>query len=868
MHTFFTTASLLSFSFLMGFSTLVPRATAQSQTLEPKSQFAYGQFLQAFCCDCHGEETQEGNLRLDSLPTDFSNRLLASRWAEVLNAINGREMPPEGSLQPSADKAAEFAQWLEAELARGEILRRSTQIVLRRMNRAEYNNTIRDLIGVDFHPADTFPEDPPAGGFDNNGEALTMSPLQMELYYQAARDILDRALFEGEQPETIEWRFEPEENSQGADRLRVNRGNHRILLNNGENKTEGDFTVIHHDAWNKGVGFRDFQVPVAGDYIIRFRAAGRIPSRDDVIASARAELQKRRNDNIANGKSSKEREHERVERELQHFRTDRMYDYGPPRVRIAIQLGGVPVPVAEMDIDAAPSEPKIYEVRTHFSTESAGVTFNNTYSVPRVLENFWMQQRDSFARPELMIDWIELEGPIHPVWPPESHTRLLPNLPAAEHDEVAYARGVLNRFMQRAYRRPLEAGELESKLALFSKIRSEKPSFIEAIKVPLAAVLTSPKFLYLIEPDKPLAEVSVAGGADDLSTDTARRLNQFEFASRLSYFLWSSMPDDELAQLAGRGQLYDPEVLNGQLDRMLADAKSEALVENFAGQWLGLRKVGANPPVESLYPRYDRHLEVSMVAETKAFFAEILRNDLDTRNLIKSDFVVINQRMARFYGIDGVKGDGFRRVAVPSESHRGGLITQASIHCITSNGTRTSPVTRGVWVLKTMLGTDPGLPVANVGEIPDKVPGIDKSTVRDRLQIHRKNPSCARCHNKIDPLGFALENFNACGEWRDQEGHGYAGRIGANDPVINARAQMPDGSEFEGVEGLQEQLLAKEDLFLQGLASQLTTYALGRELGFSDRATIRQHVSAMKENNYTLRSLIAAIVKSDQFISK
>jgi Protein of unknown function (DUF1588)/Protein of unknown function (DUF1585) len=241
---------------------------------------------------------------------------------------------------------------------------------------------------------------------------------------------------------------------------------------------------------------------------------------------------------------------------------------------------------------------------------------------------------------------------------------------------------------------------------------------------------------------------------------------------------------------------------------------------------------------------------------------------LDARNLIKSDFVTINERLARFYGIPGVKGDAFRRVAAPANSHRGGLVTQASIHCITSNGTRTSPVTRGVWVMKTMLGTDPGLPVANVGEIPTNVPGIDKATVRDRLEIHRENPACARCHDKIDPLGFALENFNACGEWRDQEGHGYNGRIEANDPFIDARAKMPDGTEFNGVEGLQRELLKNEDLFLTSLASRMSTYALGRELGFSDSAAVRSFVEHMKRNRYTIRSLIEAIVKSQQFNTK
>jgi hypothetical protein len=328
------------------------------------------------------------------------------------------------------------------------------------------------------------------------------------------------------------------------------------------------------------------------------------------------------------------------------------------------------------------------------------------------------------------------------------------------------------------------------------------------------------------------------------------------------------MPDKELFDLAESGNIAKPEVIRSQVDRMLSDPRSKALVKNFAGQWLGLRKVGDNPPAISLYPEYDRHLEISIVRETEGFFEEILRKDLDTKNFIKSDFLTINERVARFYGIPGVRGDEIRRVPVTPDSQRGGLVTQASIHTITSNGTRTSPVVRGTWVLKTLLGTDPGLPVANVGEIQPTVPGIDKATVRQRLAIHREIASCARCHDKIDPLGLALENFDAAGRWREREGHGYNGRIGDNDPPIDASAKMPDGTEFVGVRGLQEQLLKKDDLFQNSLATQLTTYALGRELGFSDKHSVRSFVNTMEKNGSTLRSLITAIATSELFTTK
>ncbi|MGL4550615.1 MAG: DUF1592 domain-containing protein, partial [Gemmataceae bacterium] len=467
------------------------------------------------------------------------------------------------------------------------------------------------------------------------------------------------------------------------------------------------------------------------------------------------------------------------------------------------------------------------------------------YSVPRGLENFWLQGRDGFARPELMVRWFELEGPVFDAWPPASHTGILFDGPRA--DEREYARAVLARFMRRAYRRPVSADEVAGRLALYDRARKDV-SFVEAIKRPLTAVLTSPHFLYLVESAGP------------------GRLSEHELAARLSYFLWSAPPDAELSGLADAGKLRP--ALPGQVDRMLEDGRADALAVNFAGQWLGLRDVGNNPPAVNLYPEYDRHLETSMVAESEAFFRTVLRDGLSALTFIKSDFVTVNERLARFYRIGGVRGDHFRKVAVPAGVRRGGVVTQASVLATTSNGTRTSPVKRGTWVMKNLLGTDPGLPVANAGEIAPKVPGIDKATVRKRLEIHRQLDQCARCHSKIDPLGFALENFDAAGGWRDQEGFGYNGRVERNDPEIDASSALPDGTPVVGVDGLQRALLAKEDLFLDCLAGKLMTYALGRELGLADRPAVRAAVKAMKADGTTLRALIRHIVSSDAFGTK
>lgn len=808
-------------------------------------------FFIKYCAECHSGDKPEANFRTDisHLPVSLTDLSARKKWAEVVNVLNSHQMPPEDSIQPGADEVSGVVDWITAEAVEAELIQRERTVVLRRLNRSEYRNTIRDLLGVEFDTSG-FPEDAAAGGFDNNGGALTMSPLQVELYLNAAQQILDRACVEGERPSTIHWHFDPK--AGPADRVRQRLDERNNPLVNGNNNQEvGDFVVIHHNSWDKSVGVRDFRVPVSGMYTIRVRAAGRRPDREAVVASATAFLKHRQEEQDARNPKGRKFTQDQFDQDLEHFRQDRMYDYGPPRIKLIQQLGSQPRTIAEFDVDAGPDQPQDYEFPVRFTTETAGVQIEYAYAIPRVLENFWMQGHDTFARPELMIDWIEIEGPIFDAWPPSSHSRvfLTPALPASS--ETEWASKILEQFLRRAFRRPVTPSEVQIAVSQFQTARKEH-GFVDAVKLPLLSALTSAHFLYLVEP-----------AAETAGTP----LNDHQLASRLSYFLWSSMPDEELFRLAEAGELRNPAVRIQQVNRMLSDSRSEEFVRNFAGQWLGLRQVGANPPAEDLYPQYDRHLETSMVGESEAYFREFLQQNLDVRGMIRSDFVTVNERLARFYGIPDVHGDEFRRVAVPAGVHRGGIVTQASILTITSNGTRTSPVKRGTWILKTLLGTDPGLPVANAGEIAPKVPGIDKATVRQRLEIHRQLSQCARCHSKIDPLGFALENFNAAGEWRDQEGFGYKGRVQRNDPLINASSKMPDGTEIIGVGGLQSAMLTQEDLFLRSLVTKLLTYALGREPGLADQPAIQDIVRASKMEGYTIRSMIQQIVTTPQFVS-
>lgn len=810
-------------------------------------------FFAEHCLRCHGPDVAEGVLRVDTgLSSAFDDRSVREHWREVVNVLNGHEMPPEDQPQPDAESVAQLVDWITGEIAREEQLRRNAKVVLRRLNRQEYRNTIRDLVGVAYDTGH-FPQDATAGGFDNVGAALTVSPLHLELYFSAAREILDAAIVTGTQPPMIRWRFQPE--SGDSDSNRVEYDGQRLIVNAGKNRVVRDRIVMHHASWDRTFNVRDFRVKDAGKYVIRIRAGSRIPDRDEVVASAKRFLDERLESAAKDAPDQLPWKQKQYAKDLEHFRTFRPYDYGPARLRVTLHLAGQPQVIGEFDVDASVDAMKTFEIATDVSTVRAGITLEYAYDVPRELENFWMQNRDGFARPEVWIDWMELEGPVYPEWPPESHRRILLD----EHgdletvDQRARARTILAGFMRRAWRRRVSEKEVEEKLALFDLALQESSSLAEAIQVPLTAVLVSPSFLFFSEP---------------LSDREDHRLNDFQMASRLSGFLWSSMPDERLFQLAEQGRLREASVVQEEVKRMLDDPKSEAFVENFASQWLGLREIGSNPPAPDLYRRYDRHLEISMIRESLAFFREILKNDLSVMNFVDSDFVMINERLARFYGIDGVRGDAMRRVEIAPDIHRGGLMTQASMLSVTSNGTRTSPVRRGTWILKNMLGRDPGLPVANAGEIAPQVPGIDKATVRQRLAIHRELPQCARCHNKIDPLGLVLENFDASGAWREREGHGYQGRIGDNDPVIDASAQLPDGTRIDGVGSLKTVLADQQDLFLTCLAEKMFQYALGREMGVTDRSTIRKAVEHLKTNDLTLRSLIQFIVASDAFVSR
>jgi mono/diheme cytochrome c family protein len=809
----------------------VADARTFKQTIRP--------LLVKHCVRCHGEKKQEAELRLDRLGPDLIAEKTADVWHELMNRVNLGEMPPKGQPRLAQAELIGLSEWTTGELQRVKTASQQLngQVVMRRLNRSEYTNTIRNLVGINYEASKEFPADPSAYGFDNIGSALSVSPLQMEKYLRAARRVIDLAIASGDQPKRERWRFQAERRSK-EDRGYYFENDAKFgNLGTTPNKQRGRYI-----AWTLGGGLDEFRTkgfehlrPVdktefrthvlraikfsyrqPGEYIIRVRAFGHYPRR-------------------------KMSEH---------------YLYGPPRLNVTSNG----VRVATEDVTATADAPRVYETRFFTDAVTTTVFVRNRYEFSANLIGMDLGKRVNIRSPEfpmpyLAIDWYEIDGPVYDSWPPLSHTRIL--FPSKNRkNENVYAREVLEAFASRAFRRPARKEEVDALVAGFSRARPNKANFVEAIKVSLVAVLCSPRFLFLSEP-QPAKE------------NKARPLDDHEFASRLSYFLWSSMPDEELLALASAGKLKNDAVLETQITRMLKDSRSQALVENFTGQWLGLRKLGEVVPDDRRFPRYGEHLEESMADEARGFFAEILHNDLSVLNFIDSDFAMLNERLARFYEIKGVKGDRFRKVPLKPEHHRGGLLTQASMLTTTSNGTRTSPVKRGIWILENMLADPPPPPPPDAGEIPPpKTPGPRQATVRQRLAIHRSVPAYAACHAKIDPLGFALEHYDASGLYRTKESSRSHLNPHPQDPDVDARGELPDGRKFTGVEELKRLLLKEEDKFLDCLSKKLFVYAVGRGLTYTDRDTIEQLRESLKSDNYHLRGLITNIVKTKAFQSK
>jgi hypothetical protein len=720
--------------------------------------------LGRYCYGCHGEK-KKGDLDLRTFADESVVKKNPAVFEKVLDNLESQEMPPEGKPQPTKSERARITGWIEASVLGCDCNHPDPgRVTIRRLNRAEYNNTIHDLTGVNFHPADDFPLDDVGYGFDNIGDVLSLSPMLMEKYVAAAGKVMDLAMATGPFTNGLYKHFPGVKLSSTAEGGKY--GESGMLI-----ATEGEV-------------YQTVQIPKTGEYLINVKAFGQQAGTESV----RMEI--------------------RVDRRA----------------------------VKTMIVTATERRPEMYEVRMKLlpGQKRISVAFLNDYYNPKDPDP------DNQDR-NLVVNYLEITGPMEGSVMPEPYRRIFLRQPTSGTTNEA-ARVIIGNFADKAFRRPVTTDELERLMGIFQMVQKDRGSFEAGIKLVLQAVLVSPNFLFRGELQ-----------ADPDNPRSMRPIDDYALASRLSYFLWSSMPDDELFALAAKGKLRPN--LENEVKRMLKDPKAHALVENFADQWLQIRNLAAATPDHEVFPDFDDGLRSAMASETEMFFENIMRRDRSVLEFVDADYTFLDERLAQLYGIGGVKGNEFRRVSLKGTG-RGGLLTQASILTITSNPTRTSPVKRGKWVLENILGTPPPPAPPNVPPLKEGKEAVAEGTLRHRMEQHRTDPVCASCHAKMDPIGFGFENFDAIGRWRTMDGN----------QRLDTSGEFSDGETFGNVADLKKILLnRKRDQFAHCLAEKMLTYALGRGLERYDKCAVDGISKNLARNHYRFSALITGVVKSVPF---
>ena len=773
-------------------------------------------FLSKNCYSCHNSKLKTADLDLEAEKT-------GEVWSRVLEKIRNGEMPPKGLPRPDAAQAAAVTKWIEGELQRQEKAMKpdAGHITARRLNRAEYNNTVRDLLGVDLRPADDFPQDDSGFGFDNIGTVLSLSPVLMEKYMVTAEKLVHTALFGRDNMKPLVERYQPPYREYELTQ-----------------KPEFDYDTTGLSMPQSLHWMHRF--PVDGEYLIRLVPEGRRPTGSDPIEMGV----------WLDGKLVKTLVVDDAPQEGNTLDLFGMAKEFRPRVPAGEHwLAGTVLHIYE-------GLPKSYEgPKPSNLPEPPAPDISRFLKIPAnaTAEEAAKLRKEAQLKIALIrapanrayIHYVEVIGPYNQTKgaSPESLAKIYTCGHLDGQHVAGCDRKIVAAMARRAFRRPVTQQEIAPYLKLVALTQKQGGTFADGIATAIEGLMVSPDFLFRVEKNPPVSAGSVP-------------VTPTELASRLSYFLWSSMPDEELLRASEAGTLRKPEGLEAQVRRMLKDPKANALVENFAGQWLELRRLESAVPDRDKFPQFEEYLRISMRKESELFFGNIMRQDRSVLEMLDAKYTFLNQRLAEFYGIKTVKGPEFRQVDLTG-THRGGILTQASVLTASSYATRTSPVLRGKWVLENLLNAPPPPPPPNVPPLEEAKAGTSAS-LRQVMEAHRANALCASCHSKMDPLGFGLENYNAIGEWRDQDGKF----------PIDSSGLLPDGRTFKGPEELKAILLSNKAAFADCIAEKMLTYALGRGLEGYDRAAVKEIVNGLAANDYKFSTLVMGIVRSMPFQMK
>jgi hypothetical protein len=781
------------------------------------------------CYECHDADAKKGGLDLTALkwrPDDLEN---LPQWTKVFDKVERGEMPPKKKERPAAELSQTFLKALGGEL-HGQSRRKQEsegRVVYRRLNRTEYVQTVHDLLGIDTPLRDLLPEDGTAGGFDNIGSALNLSAVHLERYLEAADLALKEATVTVPRVET--------------------------------KKIRTDYNETWHD-WN-APGFQNSQWTHSPEGLLAIRwngvngPHGELGAWSPPVPDARYRFRIRAKAMIDKTGTNAHPSHA--------TRPDR-------HIILKVALADWPrtgLTFGNTYFEMSPAEFREFEYEARVPRGKT-LWLSPYRAVPETPD-----ERAMIAGICAIVEWVEIEGPLHEQWPPPGHQLLYGDLPlqpanpnvatkdlrVVSSQPEADARRLLAAFLPKVFRRPVTDEEVTEHLALVTEQMQKGRRFDEALRAAYKMALCSPKFLFLQEKVGPLDDYAIA--------------------SRLSYGMWSTAPDDELYALAAQKKLHEPATLRAQTERMLASTKAKHFTQNLLGSWLNLRDIDFTQPDTKLYPEFEQYLQQSMVAETERFFEELLRNNLSVRNIVHSDFAMLNERLAEHYGIAGVKGEQLRKVSLTADSRRGGFITQGAVLKVSANGTSTSPVVRGAYVLDRILGTPPDPPPKNVPAIEPDIRGA--TTIREQLDKHRNQPACAGCHAQLDPPGFALENYDVTGRWRTVY---RAIPDSAKDKVVNVPGTdirfytqgrpvdpsfaMADGRTFKDADEFKRIILADPEQLARCVTEKLITHFTGAPIQFADREVIEAIVQKTEANDYGLRTLLHEVIHSRVFTHK